>query len=153
MLNRQILSVSLTALLGTSLGFMVAPKMLNSDSSNIAVASESRPVMDNNGDYHPSDPNNPHMSWRWEVVDPDPNGLNCRYLNRTEGSPTGSNDFYNYPVSNTLMRGETFNSPQIVYDDRNLPWLWVGSSATNHICFVRANSSFVRPVRALDFRL
>lgn len=152
MLNRQIFSVSLATILGASMGFMTVPKILTSNSSGIILASESRPIRDDGGNYHPSNPDNPNVPWEWEVVDPDPNGLNCRYLNRTEGSPTGSNNFYNYPVSQTLMRGQTFNSPKIVYDDRNLPWLWVGSSMTNHICFVRANSNFVRPVRALGSR-
>ncbi len=151
--ENSILSISLTTILGANFGFFVLPTILNFHHSSIVFASESHPVIDNNDDYHPSNQNESYMPWAWEVVDPDPNGLNCRYLNRSEGSPTGSNDIYNYPVSNTLMRGEAFNSPRIIYDDRNLPWLWVGSSSTNHICFVRANSSYVRPVRALDFNL
>lgn len=150
MQTRKLLSLSLIAMLGTSVGLVGLPTLFSSSESPIASASASRPVQDSNGDYHPSDRNRPHVNWEWEVVDPDPNGLNCRYLNRLEGSPTGGNDIYNYPVSYTIMQGERFNSPQIAYDDRNLPWLRVGGSMTSHICFVRANSDFVRPVRPLN---
>lgn len=151
---RQFVSMSLAAVFGASLGFIALPTILrsDSDSANLVLASESRshPVRDNNGNYHPSDPDNSYMPWEWEVVDPDPNGLNCRYYNRREGSPTGGKDIYNYPVSYTMNQGQTFYSPTITYDDRGLPWLWVGTSNTTQICYVRANSRFVRPVRALD---
>ncbi|WP_159788971.1 hypothetical protein [Sodalinema gerasimenkoae] len=146
----KLLPLSLIAVLGTSVGSVGLPTLFSASESPIASASASRPVQDSNGDYHFPNRNRPRTSWEWEVMDPDPNGLNCRYLNRAQGSPTGGSDIYNYPVSHTFEQGQRLISPQISYDDRDLPWLWIGASSTNHICFVRANSYFVRPVRPLN---
>jgi len=150
MKSRKLLSLSLIAMLGTSVGLVGLPTLFSSSESPIAAASASRPVQDSNGDYHFPNRSRPRTNWEWEVMDPDPNGLNCRYVNRAQGSPTGGNDVYNYPVSQTFQQGQRLISPHISYDDRDLPWLRIGASSSNHICFVRANSYFVRPVRPFN---
>ena len=89
----------------------------------------------------------------WQVVDVDPNGLNCRM----EGSFQDIlDDRYNgvdpniidMPVVATLEYGkilEAGTTPAgnvLLGDDRGLPWVY----ASEPKCFVRANSSFISPI-------
>ena len=103
---------------------------------------------DENGNY-----SNRSDQTRWQVVDPDPNGLNCRMGGTLEDIHHGhyNNTFPNildFPVVATLEPGSLFESRQnpggfAVYgDDRGLPWVYV----PNLGCFVRANSSFIAPI-------
>ncbi|MBK4731546.1 hypothetical protein JJD41_16980 [Oxynema sp. CENA135] len=145
MLKVKGIAIAVAALVGSHLGFTVIPQGLSSDNVEVAIA-ERRLVMDENGDYY-SAGTGPRLAYEWQVVDPDPNGLNCRYYNRRRG-PNGR-DIYEYPVGTTFQEGELIKSAMIQLDNRGLPWLWIGTSATTEICYVRANSRYVQPVRPL----
>lgn len=95
----------------------------------------------------------------WQVVDPDPNGLNCRMGNASieeiwnpdnPGFPTISN----WPVVATFKPNEIFRA-QLSYsgfvvtrDSQFLPWIFVKKKldGTPANCFVRANSALIKPV-------
>lgn len=99
----------------------------------------------------------------WMVVDPDPNGLNCRmgeysYDEIIRSSYDGNSDvfeFFNWPVVGTFSQGDRF---QIhlgpagfgrITDTRGKPWLYVTRTDANGApsnCFVRGNTQFVIPV-------
>jgi hypothetical protein len=96
----------------------------------------------------------------WETVDPDPKGLNCRMSEYSiqEIQNPGSKvklDIDNWPVVGTLKQGQNFeiylgpSGSGVLYDKQNQSWFFVEKSddpdAPNN-CFVRANSSFVKPV-------
>lgn len=97
----------------------------------------------------------------WEVADPDPKGLNCRMgkYSIEQIQDPGSKvelDIDNWPVVGTLKPGQDFEiylGPSglgVLYDKQDQPWFFVekseGRGAPSN-CFVRANSSFVRPVQ------
>ncbi|NJK68604.1 MAG: hypothetical protein HC789_19125 [Microcoleus sp. CSU_2_2] len=97
----------------------------------------------------------------WQVVDSDPNGLNCRmgqYSIQQIQDP-GSKvelDIDNWPVVGALKQGQDFEiylGPSglgVLYDEQNQPWFFVEKSddpGAPSNCFVRANSSFVQPVQ------
>lgn len=113
------------------------------------------PQPDANGDYPR---NSEHHIW--EIVDSDPNGLNCRVprgcsFNDIMGinqCPGFDGDFLGYPARGSLQAGERFhsfssNAGAVFRDNRRLPWLFVGRNYSGGVsgCFVRANSSFVQP--------
>jgi hypothetical protein len=95
----------------------------------------------------------------WQVVDPDPKGLNCRMGNASieeiwnpdnPGFPTISS----WPVAATFKPEEIFRA-QVSYsgfvftrDEQFLPWIFVKKKldGTPANCFVRANSSLIKPV-------
>ena len=97
----------------------------------------------------------------WQVVDSDPNGLNCRMGTHSiqEIEDPGSKVDLNigsWPVVGTLKQGEEFEiylGPSglgVLYDKQHQPWFFVEKSQgidgpAN--CFVRAHSSFVQPVQ------
>ena len=97
----------------------------------------------------------------WQVVDSDPNGLNCRMGTHSieEIENPGSKIDLNigsWPVVGTLKQGEEFEiylGPSglgVLYDKQHQPWFFVEKSQgidgpAN--CFVRAHSSFVQPVQ------
>jgi hypothetical protein len=97
----------------------------------------------------------------WEAADPDPNGLNCRMSEYSieEIQNPGSNvdlDIGNWPVVGSLKQGQDFEiylGPSglgVLYDQKNKPWFFVQKSYDQDApsnCFVRANSSFVKPVQ------
>ena len=102
----------------------------------------------------------------WEVVDPDPNGLNCRMTsssfeelmrldNRTPF------EFFNWSLVGVLKQGQRFeifpsNAAGTFNDTRGLPWLFVGKSyaaGAAQGCFVRANSQFVKPIQMSPTRV
>ena len=113
--------------------------------THLAVAQERRLVEDENGDYYIEGERGP-LPYEWEVVDPDPNGLNCRLADRHSAQ---GQDYYNFPVGDTFKQGELIRGPLIALDDRGRPWVWIGTSMSRYHCWVRANSQFVRPVRQL----
>ncbi|MCT7969736.1 hypothetical protein NG799_25825 [Laspinema sp. D1] len=144
---RTLIHSGVAILIGATVGIVNIPSVLDSGKiAQVAVAAEPYPQADENGDYYIVNGQGSGMPYEWEVVDPDPNGLNCRELDR---SARNINDIYNFPIRTALPTGERISSPRINLDDRGLPWLWVGSSATRYPCFVRANSRFVRPIRPL----
>ncbi len=116
-------------------------------------ADPSLPQADANGDYTRR---NSHLTW--VVVDPDPNGLNCRW---SENMPTEwyapdavmpDQAVYNWTVVNRFSR-DTVLAANItpagfstMMDNRGLPWLKVNIGPNDTICLVRANSRFVRPL-------
>ena len=108
------------------------------------------PQAGENGDYGIVNGNSGYMPWEWEVVDPDPNGLNCRLEDRGK---TRGNDIYNFPIAYTIKPGDRFNGVGISTDDRGLPWIWVGTSFSRTRCWVRANTKYVRPVRKINQNL
>ncbi|MEG4344917.1 hypothetical protein QUB70_16700 [Microcoleus sp. A003_D6] len=97
----------------------------------------------------------------WKVVDSDPNGLNCRMGPHSiqEIEDPGSKVDLNigsWPVVGTLKQGQKFEiylGPSglgVLYDDRHQPWFFVEKSEATggpRNCFVRAHSSFVKPVQ------
>jgi hypothetical protein len=123
------------------------------DSGPVPVAPQGTlPQPLENGNF----PRSPHTAW--EAIDPDPAGLNCRMADIGEEelqSNTEPPDIRNWPVVATLERGQDFQTLPgpaglgVVFDRQQQPWLYVkttdeGGEATT--CFVRANSSFVRPI-------
>ncbi|MBW4680806.1 MAG: hypothetical protein KME19_11910 [Microcoleus vaginatus WJT46-NPBG5] len=113
--------------------------------THLAVAQERRLVEDENGDYY-IEGERGSLPYEWEVVDPDPNGLNCRLADRAKGQ---SQDYYNFPIANTFKQEERIRGPRISLYDRGLPWIWIGTDASRYHCWVRANSRLVRPVRQI----
>ena len=97
----------------------------------------------------------------WQVVDSDPNGLNCRMGTHSiqEIEDPGSKVDLNigsWPVVGTLKQGEEFEiylGPSglgVLYDKQHQPWFFVEKSegiGGPRNCFVRARSSFVQPVQ------
>lgn len=95
----------------------------------------------------------------WAVVDPDPNGLNCRMrgsfgdiMFRYNGEnirpsvismPVVRQIPYDTVVLvESIARSPTgrFPTDVLFFDDRGLPWLFTGD------CFIRANEAFVVPM-------
>ncbi|QIZ69809.1 hypothetical protein [Oxynema aestuarii] len=95
----------------------------------------------------------------WKVVDPDPNGLNCRMseasIDEVWSATGGPIDIGNWPVVGTLQTNQEFEaelSPGgfvITFDPQGKPWIYVESSEGNGTsdCFVRANTQYVEPIR------
>jgi len=94
-----------------------------------------------------------NYEYYWRVVDPDPNGLNCRMRGTIGDILTIENrgyslNFSSYWVRTTLPQGYEFRvghmtgEGALMFDDRGLPWIY----NSDDDCFVRANSHFVRPV-------
>lgn len=96
----------------------------------------------------------------WQVVDPDPKGLNCRMGSYTKeqiynASNTIKMDIFNWRVVGTLKREQSFENELgpagfgIIYDTQKKPWMFVdkvyAKGAPKH-CFVRANSKYIKPV-------
>jgi hypothetical protein len=90
-------------LIGATVGILNVPSVLNSGKiAQVAVAAEPYPQADENGDYYTVNDQGSGMPYEWEVVDPDPNGLNCRELDR---SARNINDIYNFPIRTALPMG------------------------------------------------
>ncbi len=97
----------------------------------------------------------------WEAADPDSNGLNCRMSEYSiqEIQDPGSNvdlNIGNWPVVGTLRSGQLFeiylgpSGSGVLYDEQSRPWFFVQRSYDQGApsnCFVRANSSFMKPVQ------
>jgi len=119
---------------------------------SISIASEALPLANENGDYAKR---TAHLYWI--VVDTDPSGLNGRlspdfpsdWENPTIGWP--KMNIGQWPVvkrfaKGTILNGCMGNCGVLHYDVNNKPWLMV-SVGIKHICFVRANSKYIKPVR------
>ncbi|MGL5192172.1 MAG: hypothetical protein ACRC8Y_01025 [Chroococcales cyanobacterium] len=120
----------------------------------IPIASSVLPQTNAQGDYTGK---SNHINWR--VVDPDPNGLNCRMGDRTIeqvwNPSAGALNIGSWPVTGTLPTDSTFQaalSPGgfvITFDANNQPWMFVESSngpeQTNN-CFIRANTNYIEPI-------
>ncbi|WP_254563447.1 hypothetical protein [Oscillatoria sp. HE19RPO] len=118
------------------------------------VASSVLPQTNAQGDYTGK---SNHIYWR--VVDPDPNGLNCRMGDRTIEQvwtpSSGALNIGSWPVTGTLPPDSTFQaalSPGgfvLTFDANNQPWIFVESSngpeQTNN-CFIRANTNYIQPL-------
>ncbi len=151
MKSKTLINSGLAILIGASVEIFNVPNILYSGKiTQPVIAGEAYPEADENGDYYIVNGRDYwYMPYEWEVVDPDTNGLNCRYANRRRKNGTNGKDIYNFPVGHTFPTGTKINSAGIKLDDRGLPWLWIGSSVTSEICYVRANTRFVRPIRPL----
>ncbi|MBP0005763.1 MAG: hypothetical protein J7642_18940 [Cyanobacteria bacterium SBC] len=115
----------------------------------------SLPQPDENGNYSGR---SCHQSW--EVVDPDPNGLNCRSTDTSvaeiyESSLKNLPAISTWDIVGTFATGETFKaglSPagfNSIYDQNDNPWLFVdrgNNPDSPSRCLVRANASFVKPI-------
>ncbi len=120
----------------------------------IPIASSVLPQTNAQGDYTGK---SNHINWR--VVDPDPNGLNCRMGDRTIDQvwtpSSGALNIGSWPVTGTLPPDSTFQaalSPGgfvLTFDANNQPWMFVQSSngpeQTNN-CFIRANTNYIEPI-------
>jgi len=132
------------------------------------------PMPDRDGDY--TAPKRVLLYPTWQVVDPDPNGLNCRTPQRFQGKTLGdyadqNNDRYRsiadellqsgihdieqWEVLTRIYQGDRFNAyggnlgAQIIVKDRqNKTWMPISVSANNQLmhCFVRANKRFIQPI-------
>lgn len=120
--------------------------------SAVAIAQPSPlPAPNANGDYTRTS----HRSWR--VVDPDPNGLNCRWSSQMPSDWYAPDarlprmDVMNWGVVRRFATGTTLTSNitpagfATMPDARGLPWLKVSIGTNDQICLVRANSRFIRP--------
>ncbi|MBD1910907.1 MULTISPECIES: hypothetical protein [unclassified Leptolyngbya] len=121
--------------------------------SSVVAAQQARlPQPNANGDYTAR---TSHSSW--QVVDPDPNGLNCRWSSQMPAewyAPDARlprRDVVNWGVVRRFATGTvlTANTTPAGFatmtDSRGLPWLKVSIGNNDQICLVRANSRFVRP--------
>ncbi len=95
----------------------------------------------------------------WQVVDSDPNGLNCRMGNSSieeiwNPDNPGFPSISNWPVVATFKPDEIFRA-QVSYsgfvftrDAQFLPWIFVKKKldGTPANCFIRANSALIKPV-------
>ncbi|VXD23297.1 conserved exported hypothetical protein [Planktothrix serta PCC 8927] len=117
-------------------------------------AAKSLPEPDTQGNYiSKSD----HLYW--QVVDSDPNGLNCRMGNASieeiwNPDNPGFPAISSWPAVTTLKPDEVFRAQAsyggfvITFDDQFLPWIFVKKKpdGTPANCFVRANIALIKPV-------
>ncbi|BAS58103.1 MULTISPECIES: hypothetical protein [Leptolyngbya] len=126
------------------------------------------PVPNQNGDYTNTRKGQGHINW--QVVDPDPAGLNCRMAKQFQGFALDamntpdelmSRDYTpnvsSWEVIHQFPPGEKLwaitgnvTTQHIQFDDRGKPWLGVRVpyQGGNEIidCFVRANRRFIKPI-------
>ncbi|MEP6488151.1 hypothetical protein NDI43_05035 [Microcoleus vaginatus GB2-A3] len=123
------------------------------------------PVANKQGDYPvPPGGQRGNRQVNWLVVDSDSKGLNCRMAKRfrsisvdgldapAELFERNKHNVSQWPVVTTFRRGERLqavtgnNANQImIADSQGKPWLPISTDKGN--CFVRANSSFIKPIR------
>lgn len=120
----------------------------------ISTSAVENPKPDKNGDYPAR---TSHRNWI--VVDPDPNGLNCRWSSAipTEWySPSAK--FPTTPVTSwrvvrrfkkntAITANDTPAGFVMLPDQKKTPWLKVSIGPKDQICLVRANAKFVRPIQ------
>jgi hypothetical protein len=118
---------------------------------------------DLNGDYVPGFRGRTHYS-QWQVVDPDPNGLNCRSTDPTGGPLKLDNlalnqiDIPQWPVLKTFKPGTKLealprNSGDLtaqINDQRGNSWIAIRTNNQGGSCLVRANIKFVRSLLPPD---
>jgi hypothetical protein len=93
----------------------------------------------------------------WVVVDPDPEGVNCRWSAAmpanwyAPGAKLPLANIDQWTIVRSFKRNSVLTSNitpagfALLYDNRNKPWLKVSIGAKDQICLVRANSKFVQP--------
>jgi hypothetical protein len=120
---------------------------------SIAFAASSLPKPNASGDYAT------RTSHRfWVVVDPDPQGVNCRWSSAMPANWYAPNaklppaTFDQWTVvrrfkKNTVLTSNTAPAGfALLFDTRNKPWLKVNVGTKEQICLVRANSKFIQPI-------
>ncbi len=121
-------------------------------SSPIDIYAQSLPQLDNDGNY----------GWSgqlfWVVVDPDPDGLNCRWSQAvpeswySPGAAWPTMNIWQWPVvrqfkyGTVLVANQTPAGSVLIDDERDLPWLKVRQGSNDEICLVRANERFILPL-------
>jgi hypothetical protein len=118
------------------------------------VFAASLPQPDEVGDYIG---NSNHVYW--QVVDPDPQGLNCRMGEQSieeiwNPDNPGFPPIGSWPAVTTLQENEVFEGKLsyggfiFTFADNRDPWIFIKnkSDGTPANCFVRANHLFVQPV-------
>lgn len=120
--------------------------------SSVEVSGQPLPVTDVNGNYRRSG----HRTW--QVVDDDPNGLNCRWSRAmpvdwySPATQFPDQNFGQWPVVRRFPTGTTLTanlSPagfEVFYDARQRPWLKVSLGDNEQICLVRANAAYIQPI-------
>lgn len=123
------------------------------------------PMPNTEGDYRiPNMRGNAHRNW--VVVDPDPNGLNCRmakafqpYSLDASNAPKElhqhhKHDISEWPVIVQFQQGQRLRATTghlgqqiMLLDSSDRPWLPISLKATKNSCFVRANSQFIQPLK------
>ncbi|GAB4386813.1 MAG: hypothetical protein Kow00121_54180 [Elainellaceae cyanobacterium] len=134
---------------------LTSSPLTSSPSTSSPIASPpTEPLLaaDPNGDYGRTD----HQVW--QVVDSDPNGLNCRW---SASMPTDwyspdaqfpNQNFGQWQVVRQFPEGTTLTANlapagfALLYDDQQKPWLKVSIGENEQICLVRANAAYVRPI-------
>jgi hypothetical protein len=94
---------------------------------------------------------------RWQVVDADPQGLNCRAIDSTGGAlnldlPLNQRDISNWAVIKTFPTGTEMRgvhgrdgySPIQIEDNQGKSWIAIDDRGGQ--CLVRASSKYVRPL-------
>lgn len=133
-----------------------SPELTSTHSPTASSPSQSLPVADIDGDYGRTN----HRTW--QVVDSDPNGLNCRW------SALMPNDWYSpgtqfpnqnfgqwqmvrqFPRETTLTANLAPAGFAILYDEQQKPWLKVNIGENEQICLVRANAAYIQPIAELS---
>ncbi|MEL6602734.1 MAG: hypothetical protein AAFP20_05845 [Cyanobacteria bacterium J06614_10] len=94
----------------------------------------------------------------WTVVDPDENGLSCRWSPDAPAdwySPAATfsdRAFYQWPAVRSFDYGTVLTANitpagfATLTDSRGLPWLKVRQGDNDEICLVRANASYILPL-------
>lgn len=149
-----------TALTAVSVAAMVwgggAAQLQSAPHPRTSILQTKEMETDSNGDWFGLAEFSGRPSGRlpWRVVDPDPNGLNCRMRGTFENATRLGNspDILSMPVVATLPYGSEFEAAPMfatvygvrttIADNRGLPWVY----SQDHGCFVRANSAFVEPL-------
>ncbi|URR34649.1 hypothetical protein NBE99_08315 [Thermosynechococcus sp. HN-54] len=118
----------------------------------VLAQTPSLPQPNSNGDYI-----TPTSHRTWVVVDPDINGLNCRWSDNVPQAWYAPNarwpnlEIMRWPVVRRFPTGTVLTANitpagfATMTDSRGLPWLKVSIGAENRICLVRANRRFIRP--------
>jgi hypothetical protein len=121
-------------------------------SLSFTISAQDLPRPNQYGDYTRTSHTN------WVVVDRDPRGLNCRLH---EDFPTDwfaphaiypRMNVWTWNIVDRFVKGTHLLaniSPAgfaTMGDERNKPWLKVSIGDNEEICFVRANSTFIKPV-------
>lgn len=133
-------------------------------SLNAGIAS-AEPIWNQNGDYQTNMRTSAYTTW--QVVDPDPSGLNCRMAlqhrpalfesQNMQSTYIESNRYNiaNWPVLVRLSSGTRLSAPlvgrggesqTIIRDGNGRPWLALNTYLG--ACLVRANSQYIQPISA-----
>lgn len=131
---------------------------------NASIAS-AESIWNQKGDYRTNIKTSAYTTW--QIVDPDPNGLNCRmahhhrpahFESQDKGSTSiegNRHNIGNWPVLLKLRNGTRLNAPltgragesqKIILDENGRPWLALNTYLG--ACLVRANSQYIQPIPA-----